>query len=238
MQTLSFIKQDPTTLPSADEQTGQLAHRREKLDRLEFHGVRRWETQGADQLFTATTLFPELKGRTFKLWKQFLPTTVRDFRNYRFDSPPDEALDAIQTAKDLGCFDRIEIWTPEGNSFLGLVARKVGAAQDKLAELGSRIDPMAVGVVTDRNGKEQFFQIVRWGESLKDIKAIKRHVASVNWRARLLFILLPLLGLFTGMTAWYQGVEHFGYGAMLFYSLIAIMVLCLVAMMGAIATDA
>ena len=64
-----------------------------------------------------------------------------------------EALQAIERAQQVGCFEYIEIWTPEGNTFHELAKKKILRAGNKLADIGERmsvgIDPMAVGIVHD-----------------------------------------------------------------------------------------
>ncbi len=210
MPVQTFIRERPDTLPSADEQTAERERRLALLRSTGFNQLSAWEMSGEDKLFTATTLFPELTGKSFKLWRGFLPTTPH-INEYRYDIIPTEALEAIRTAQQLNCFSRIEIWTPEGNSFFGLVARKLEVAKDKLEELSSRIDPMAVGVVVDHKGREHYVQIVRWGESLLPISQIKRHIRTVNWKARMLLVVLPILIVLGTIAALLDSVQQNGY---------------------------
>lgn len=241
MQTQSFLLKEPTTddLPSADELTDEVKQRQALLGELRFHTVQHWETAGADKLFRAQMFYPELSGKTYKLWRQFLPTTVqeREFRDYRFDAPPTEALEAIKTAKELQCFARIEIWTPEGNSFMGYAARKLKASEEKIRKFGDRIDPMAVGVAVDQNGVEYYHQIVRWGESLQEVKKIKAHVAKVNWQARLLFWVLPVLVATFGVAAYVVGIQNFGFATMILYTLLGILFTAFLVVLTAVVRD-
>ena len=226
MQTQSFLLQDPGVLEKPNELTTELEARHQLLNEVGFHAVHQWEKTGEDRLFAANTLYPEMTGKQFRLWRSFLPTE-RSFENYRFDTPPTEALEAIQTAKQLGCFDRIEIWTPEGNDFLGFFMRRFESLQDKAREFGDRIDPMAVGIIRDINGQEHYYQIVRWGEALKPLKKIKRHVRSVNWRMRLLFVLLPALVAVAAIACYTAGILLVGFWTMLMWTAISI-VACVV----------
>ncbi|MDB5185084.1 MAG: hypothetical protein JWN38_892 [Candidatus Saccharibacteria bacterium] len=213
-----FIRQDPATLPSSDELTSQNAERLALLKSTGFESVEKWEAKGEPQLYTASTLYPELTGSLEKVWRSFLPTVYRERYSYRYDAPPTQALQAIQTAEQLGCFSRIEIWTPEGNSFFGLVARTCKVMQHKLAELSSKIDPMAVGVVTDQRGVDHYFQIVRWGEALQSLTQIKRHVQKVNWMARLLFVVLPFLLGVIAVAGYINSIQQNGYGPTIGYT--------------------
>lgn len=223
MQVQSFLLDEvPAVLPSGDELTDELLERRALLDELGFTNLAHWESEGEVKFFTAKMLFPELTGRNMRLWRQFLPTHHASASSYTFDNVPQEALEHIRTATRLGCFERIEIWTPEGNSFLGLAARKLHVAKEKLAEFGERIDPMAVGVARDINGNERLFQIVRWGESsLQAIEAIRRHVRMVNWKATALLVILPFVVMTLLVSAYVNGIQQWGYGDMFSFTLLA-----------------
>src|SRR3990167_5797900 len=84
------------------------------LDELGFRTLSSIERVGgvADQFDTAKTLYPEMRGKVIISWKRFLPT-IRSPQEYSYDSVPTEALELIKTAKQLGCFKEIVIWTPE-----------------------------------------------------------------------------------------------------------------------------
>ena len=224
MPVQTFMLEHPETLPSADEQTAERERRLELLLDAGFGDLMAWELDGEDKLFTAKALFPELTGKDYKLWRSFLPT-IRDLDAYRYDNVPTEALEAIATAQRLNCFDRIEVWTPEGNSFLGLVARKLEVARDRLGELSSKIDPMAVGIALDYNGREHYFQIVRWGESLLPLKEIRQHVRLVNWKARFLGLVLPLLLAVFAVAAEANAIQHHGFAPTIVLTLMGALVL-------------
>jgi len=215
VQTQCYALTDPLEieLPSADEGQEEAEQRRQLLRATGLTGRLDHEASTAEQaqkLWLATQAYPELVERVYRLWRGFLPTTYR-LIEYRFDEIPVESLEAISVAQQLGCFDRIEIWTPEGNSFFGYLARKIDVAREKLAELAKDIDPMAVGVVVGPDGVEHFFQLVRWGEALLPLNKIKRHVRSVQWRLRLLFKILPTLLGCALLAGYYILIERLGF---------------------------
>jgi hypothetical protein len=53
-------------------------------------------------------------------------------------------------------------------------------------------DPMAIGRVTDSNGVERLFPIIRWGESLWSLDQIKAYVAKVDRQERNALLTLGL----------------------------------------------
>lgn len=118
-----------------------------------------------------SAFYPNISGYELKVWLDFLRTAysknMGHWNKYRFDCIPTDALEQIQFAESLHLFNDLEIWTPE-----------------------QPIDPMVVGVLGDRqetlanpfnsamHGRRnvRFFQIVRWGESLKPFEAIEKEV--------------------------------------------------------------
>lgn len=222
MQTQSFLLKDPATLPSADEQTDEVKHRVGLLDEVGLSGVRRWESQDRDRLYTAQALYPEMTGGDLVLWQRFLPTRYGSLRQYSYDLPPTEALELMKTATRLDCFDRIELWTPEGNTFLGRIAKHKRDVKTKLEDLANRIDPMAVGVISDVAGREHYFQIARWGEALKPVTEIRRYVRHINWQVRLLTVVLPFVMACFGIASYVIGIQHFGFGPVVAFTLIGI----------------
>lgn len=191
-----------------------------------FDTRRRVESNSAhsrSKLETTRHLYEELDGKRFSNWKKFLPT-VTSTSSYNFDEVPEEALEAIIEAKELHCFSHIEIWTPEGNSFLGLVARRLNVAKDKLDKFIAQLDPMAVGVITVE-GKVHYFPIVRWGESLLPYKKVQSQVRRTHSTAWILFGVLPALLVMFGLAAYYNGIVHYGYSSMAIGTLMAIIVI-------------
>jgi hypothetical protein len=125
--------------------------------------------------------YPEFTGEELSIWREFLPTRYmksaagdpqmnalvafgsgsRDIAGYTFDLIPIEALREMKKAKDMKVFSDIQIWTPEEIS----------------------VDPMAVGVTNIGGGR--FYQIVRWGESLKPFEEIREEVVKRRAEIRL-----------------------------------------------------
>jgi hypothetical protein len=198
----------------------ELQARKEKLKSIGFESLSHTESSIMPRLEMAS-MWPELRGSEFTLWKKFLPT-VRKIRDFQFNSVPDEALDAIQLAKEANCFDDIVIWTPEDNKLMGRAARAMDSALEKLDEVMSKTDPMAVGVLTDAVGKMHFYSIARWGESLWPVKKIAKFVNSVNWQARILSRILPALALVIAISFYTAGIITFGVVSMLIWSAIVV----------------
>jgi hypothetical protein len=231
MLTETYRKPQPTEETAVSASTDvelyeqSVARRRKLLTEAGFHTLVKEEvfhSHAKSKLETTRQLFEELDGKRLGNWKRFLPT-VTSTDNYTFDAVPEEALEAIISAKGLRLFSRIEIWTPEGNSFLGLVARKLELAKDKLDRFIAQLDPMAVGVLTI-DGKEHFFPIVRWGESLLPYHKIRNH----NWRthgsAWVLFGLLPALLVMFGLAAYYNSIVQHGYGVVSFFTIVGVII--------------
>lgn len=151
----------------------------------------------------ARVLYPELTGANLELWRKFLPTSYRA-EKFEYDSVPDEALGLLKEATALDCFDRIEIWTPEGNDLKG--RRHAERARQILAR---STDPLAVGIIVGPDKVQHPFALFRWGESLAPIEEIKRYVATVDrqegaWK---LLGLIPvvLVALLTVGSFWLTG---------------------------------
>jgi len=171
----------------------------------------------AVRLESAGSFFPELQGEELAMWNKFLPTSY-ELSDYQYDSIPTEAVDCIAIAKQLGCFDRIFICTPEGNTFGGRTKRGYARVKEVViagveqvfsvvyraskatrAALVRTLDPLAIGVITDYNGVERMYQIVRWGESLIPVEEVKAHVAKVDRQVQNA-VVLSVLG-FAGIVA-------------------------------------
>jgi len=103
--------------------------REEKLSKMGLVALIRAERK-AIPLEAAAMFYPEMVGDELKLWQKFLPSEY-SLRDYEYDSITDEALEQITIAQQLGYFDSIVIWTPEGNTFTGRTKRQ--AAKTRLA---------------------------------------------------------------------------------------------------------
>lgn len=156
----------------------------------------------------AALLFDELVGEELNVWVTFLPEKVSMDR-YTYDQPPLEALKAIADACELGFFDSIEIWTPQGNDGVTRTAKQLDVAGKKVENFLNSLDPIAVGVITV-DDRTHYYPIVRWGESLVSFKTARRQNRAIRAQVLSLLFLLPavlvLLGLST-MSAWMQ---HYG----------------------------
>lgn len=234
MKTELYRKADvETDVPSSDEVEAYKDARAIRQQRLKNAGFydRASAESAADgyksKLEMAEALYGELDGKELKTWQRFLPT-VTSRGSFTFDEVSEEALDAIIEAREFECFDRIDVWTPEGNTFLGIVASTVDAAQEKVNKLVASIDPMAVGVICDADGTEHYYPIARWGESLLPFKDIKRQVGRTRTKLRLVFGVLPFILFMLGVSAFYNGIVNYGYGQMVLGSLIAILISFLV----------
>lgn len=202
-----------------------------------LHSYENQNSQLSGRTELATSLYnQELTGKELRVWQRFLPTTCT-LGSYLFDEIPTEALEEIILAKDAMCFDHIEIWTPEGNSFLGLIARKLDTAQDKLSQLISKLDPMAVGVLHDSKGDPHYFPIARWGEALLPFKDIKSHVRKIRHSAWLIFGVLPILIGLMGIAAFYNGIVQNGYSNMILGTIFSIIGLILIIMTGLVFSE-
>lgn len=157
------------------------AERRSKLvEELGFNP----KMQSVDETcLEASRYYQESTGYQLRAWMFFHATyyskSQGDWAEYHFDRVPTSVLDEIRTAEALGCFDDIELWTPE-------------------TPVRRHEDPMAVGVVGVRtqlpgsldfgrlrvgftpnlaqSGTARFFPIARWGESLLPFEKILKSV--------------------------------------------------------------
>lgn len=209
MQTQSYQLRDVADLPSADEKTDEVEQRQLLLASLGFEAQFDWESNSGPALEMARLLYPELTGHELETWRRFLPTRER-FKDYNFDTVPDEALAALETAQRLDCFSKIQIWTPAGNDFHAGVSRAFDSAVQKADEAMARLDPMAVGVATDIDGSKRYFQIVRWGEALLPLDQIERYTNLVQRQLRTTFLFVPfiLFALIVAMIT--SAITHFG----------------------------
>lgn len=128
------------------------------------------QSQGLDpKLF-----YHEVTLKEEQVWKLFLPTTYyqtqyymeRTWKDYTYDSIPEEVLEEINFANKTGFFKSLHIRTPE----------KVRVVSD----------PACFGITED----DRIFLIVRWGESLIPYKKIKR---LVRWKNKILPIIIIML---------------------------------------------
>lgn len=197
VQTYGLKPLQEVELPSADEGLEEVARRNALMEELGFEARLHHEKKTAEQsqkFWLARQMYPEMTGKSLKLWRRFLPTSCKR-SDFKFDEIPIEALEAIKTASESNCFDKIEIWTPEGNNLSAYLLRALDAAKEStreaLASIRSKVDPMAVGIVIDEYGKRHYFQIVRWGEALLPLKKIKKYVRSVRQRAAVLLGVVP-----------------------------------------------
>jgi hypothetical protein len=125
--------------------------------------------QDASSEEIASLVYPELKGSELSVWSQFLEVFYSrnrsQWQNYVFDGIPVEALEEIETARQLGVFADLEIWTPERSNLS---------------------DPLAVGVLGAHgehrrfDGNARFFMIARWGESLASYDEVFQNVFERN----------------------------------------------------------
>lgn len=140
-------------------------------------------------------VYPELVDESYNLWDKFLPTKS-GLGNFAYDSIPDEALGYIESAQAMGCFDRIMIWSPEGNDLKGRLGQRIDAMADEFSRaLETSLDPMAVGIVNDQNGTTHFYSIVRWGESLQPVEQIAKYVKKVDAQEAWVGVATTLLAL-------------------------------------------
>lgn len=177
------------TMEEVNEAVQQVAqsdvHRGLMLKQLKFKSLSKAEKSNM-RLTTAQVLWPELLegavpgedglGFDFNVWAKFLPTRS-SIKKYTYDSVPFDVLRHIFDAKSLQIFDKIEIWTPEGNTASGRIERMTTWGVDSKKV----VDPMAVGVITTRgDGVRHYFSIARWGESLEPFEKIKAYVQKVD----------------------------------------------------------
>jgi len=132
--------------------------------------------------------YTELTGDELEMWEKFLPTSY-SIADFAYDSIPDEALDELETAQEINCFDNIAIWTPEHNDLKGRLRRRATGVMSRInAVLQDALDPLAVGIIDDQNGVRHFYAIVRWAESLEPVEVIKAYVEKVDRQERTTFL--------------------------------------------------
>ncbi len=220
-------------LPSADEGLEEVEARQELLSQLGLTRLGNYERHTLGRLEKAGLLYPELTGKALRTWRKFLPTQRR-LDNFDFDLPPTEALQAIKTAKEQGCFDHIEIWTPDGNRARDFIAQFIQTLADttssKLQAFRARLDPMAVGVIEDADGSKRCYQIVRWGESLVPFKKVQGKVRRTNIVLAAVCAVLLTAAAY-GAASYYNGIVQHGFVAMIVISLITIVCLAFITML-------
>lgn len=223
----SYLTTDPTTITqTSDDTLAQLQQREAKLRQLDFHGLAEATTVRMPKFESACMLYPELSGKDLRAWRAFLPTVYgpEDRKNFVYTDIPDEVLDYMVTARQTHCFERIEIWSPEGNNVAGRIARALESGAEKVSAFLESIDPMMVGVALDHAGREHYFQIVRWGESLLPMKSIRAHARKIKWQMRAL--LLPVLTtVLFAAAAFYNSIVTYGYGAVIITAIVGTIVL-------------
>ena len=112
--------------------------------------------------------YPEVEGFELMVWREFLPKTYvhskGEWGEYRFDVIPNEVIEEIDNAKQLGIFTDFLIRTSE------------------------RLDPIALGVVGIPGSSARYFMIARWGEALKSFEEIAKEVISskINTRGKII----------------------------------------------------
>ncbi len=200
---------------------------RDKLAEMGFaslqqrHAAERAQGIQRSRTETAETLYPELTGRDLKMWRRFLPTesSIRDFSH---ETPPMEALSAIEDAQALGLFDRIVIWSPEGNRAGDILRDDVvifrNKLRDKRQQLGKRIadaldsfDPMAIGVIYGADGKDHYFPIVRWGEALLPTWKIAAQTRATQAQVAAIRV-LPIMAALFAIAAYVNAIQTYGFG--------------------------
>lgn len=187
VQVQLYRKQD-VELPLGDEGLAEVEQRQQKLAELGFDSLVSYRRTSA-QLDSARMLYPQLLGDELETWRRFLPTEASISR-YTYDEVPDDALDAIKDAQEMQLFDRIEIWTPQGNRLSDRLRAHYGRVRDAMSALSDGLDPMAVGVI-DYNDESHYFPITRWGEALLSVDEVKKQLRKVN----VLFFSLTMLPL-------------------------------------------
>lgn len=120
------------------------------------------ERQSADSSLvgiTAEMFFKQMTNYEQTIWRNFLTRQYQkskgQWKKYKYDTIPVQALEEISFAHSLGVFGDIEIWTPERST-----------------------DPAAIGVVNLHGNLANRFLITRWGESLKPFEEIEKEVCS------------------------------------------------------------
>jgi hypothetical protein len=118
---------------------------------------------GTSSYAQARSFFPVMTLQEHALWRKFLPRSYSrlagDWKRFEFMDIPQQAQEIISFAASMESFWDIQVWTPE---------------QPIAIEL---LDPLVVGVVREdfhRNpqrpdqvtNEDNFFTLVRWGESL------------------------------------------------------------------------
>ncbi len=176
----------------SDERLTERKARQQLLSETGFEQVLSYEETQVHRLEMAKLVFTELTGKELTMWRRFLPTTVST-EQYRFDQPPTEVLEVIKAAQAMQCFDRIEIWTPEGNNVRGAIARVIKRGVNRVTNFLAEIDPMAVGVINGADNAPCYYPIVRWGESLLPVKRIKAHVRHTRLGVRTVATLLAMV---------------------------------------------
>lgn len=216
MLTESYLKTDPASVRRERQEDAAAAERETLLLRTGLTARLKTERETAshrNRMDVAGTLYPELRGRELRTWRRFLPTTY-DIDKYVYDEVPVEALRHIKTAQELGCFDKIIIWTPENNTLMGLLKRRFDAVKDRAAEALKSMDPMAVGVI-EINDTTHFYPIARWGESLLPLKKIQAKVRRVRAGAFILGLLVPALLVGLAIASYLNGIAQHGFGPMI-----------------------
>ncbi len=159
MRTHSFLLQDPAAYQAAQVALNEIAAKDAALG-VEDPSVRRRRllkdagfkalkaSEPAPKLANATMLYPNMSIKNYDLWKKYLPTEVA-VETYQGVAPTDDALEDLKVARELGCFNKLLVWT-------------------------NGCESMIVGVYQKTKQSVMYFPIVRWGEKLPTLKQIHR----------------------------------------------------------------
>lgn len=187
------------------------------LQAVSLTRIAEWTNDGKVRLERAREYFEELPGMEKWRWEKFLNGTAAPDM-YTFDTPPDDALEAIAGAQALRCFDRIVFWYPCPDDiwmvYFSSYGKQAEGYSRKALMTADKATPMAVGVIKDHHGEEHYFPVVRWGNQLKTLDEFEQEAHKV-YRQRLLalrktwFIAVALVALllsigvvFTPLGAW------------------------------------
>jgi hypothetical protein len=140
-------------------------------DRLNKLGLTR--LAGSSPFATAKRHFVLMEDKMLGIWQTFLPTRYRrgfgQWEQFEFMEVPTTSQDDIEFALELGCFNDLQIWTPEVKAPVVVQSGR----------FNSKLDPMVVGTVEEHHTERSFsgdydvktthhFMITQWGESLID----------------------------------------------------------------------
>jgi hypothetical protein len=146
-----------------------------------------------------------MRGLKLWFWRSFLPTRI-PLEDYR-EAIPERVRAEIDSAA--GLFDRVEVWTPKGNTFFDRVLNlpaNVGQAWWAVPFVLGHVvakDPLAVGFAGDGMSP-----LVQWGDEIPSFAEIIRFVIreKAKWLAAMwLLPALVALSVITG--AWFGAIN-------------------------------